>query len=125
MHVYVHALCRFLPWFLEAIPSEGCAKGGAGAYNNAVQKDTADPTGIAGLSHGIVTSSAFRTYHTPLNSQPDFINALKAAREFSETASRELGVQVRSPLICLCKLEGWLAGQTDTLYKCMRKAVIC
>jgi predicted carbohydrate-binding protein with CBM5 and CBM33 domain len=52
-------------------------------------------TGIAGLSHGMITSSAFRTYHTPLNSQPDFINALGAARRFAETASKELGLEVR------------------------------
>jgi predicted carbohydrate-binding protein with CBM5 and CBM33 domain len=52
-------------------------------------------TGIAGLSHGMIMSSAFRTYHTPLNSQPDFINALGAARRFAETASKELGLEVR------------------------------
>lgn len=38
-------VCRFLPWFLDAVPSEGCAKGGAGAYNNAIQKDASDATG--------------------------------------------------------------------------------
>ena len=26
-----------LPWFLQAQPSAACAKGGAGAYNDAVQ----------------------------------------------------------------------------------------
>jgi len=36
---------RYLPWFLESVPSESCAKGGAGAYNTALQKDTHDPTG--------------------------------------------------------------------------------
>eukprot|EP00882_Tetradesmus_deserticola_P005279 GHRQ01005557.1.p1 GENE.GHRQ01005557.1~~GHRQ01005557.1.p1 ORF type:complete len:730 (+),score=321.05 GHRQ01005557.1:708-2897(+) len=85
---------EFLPWFLEAVPSEGCAKGGAGAYNNAIQKDATDPTGIAGLSSGVIAASAFRTYHTPLNSQPDFINALKAARQFAEQMSQELGMTV-------------------------------
>jgi hypothetical protein len=47
------------------------------------------------LSQGMITSSAFRTYHTPLNSQPDFIHALAAARRFAGTASSELGLQVR------------------------------
>lgn len=42
--VFVSA--RYLPWFLDAVPSEGCAKGGAGAYNNAIQKDPTDPTGM-------------------------------------------------------------------------------
>eukprot|EP00878_Enallax_costatus_P015127 GHUV01015839.1.p1 GENE.GHUV01015839.1~~GHUV01015839.1.p1 ORF type:complete len:1041 (+),score=174.75 GHUV01015839.1:474-3596(+) len=87
-------VARFLPWFLDAVPSEGCAKGGAGAYNNAIQKDTSDPTGIAGLSGGVITASAFRTYHTPLNHQHDFIAALSAAREFTEKASQELGLNV-------------------------------
>jgi hypothetical protein len=52
------------------------------------------PAGIAGLSSGMISASAFRTYHTPLNSQPDFINALKAARQFAESVSQELGMQV-------------------------------
>jgi len=36
---------RYLPWFLESVPSESCAKGGAGAYNTALKKDANDPTG--------------------------------------------------------------------------------
>eukprot|EP00879_Flechtneria_rotunda_P012269 GHRR01012815.1.p1 GENE.GHRR01012815.1~~GHRR01012815.1.p1 ORF type:complete len:1130 (+),score=344.72 GHRR01012815.1:967-4356(+) len=85
---------KFLPWFLESVPSEGCAKGGAGAYNSALQKDNNDPTGIAGLSQGMITASAFRTYHTALNRQHDFIAALSAARSFTEQASRNLGIRV-------------------------------
>ena len=50
--------------------------------------------GIAGLSGGVITASAFRTYHTPLNHQHDFIAALSAARDFTEKASRELGLNV-------------------------------
>lgn len=42
----------------------------------------------------MITASAFRTYHTPLNQQHDFIAALSAARDFTETASRELGLEV-------------------------------
>lgn len=52
------------------------------------------PAGIAGLSSGIVAASAFRTYHTPLNSQGAFVGALAAARRFADTASRELGLRV-------------------------------
>jgi Niemann-Pick C1 protein len=44
----------------------------------------------------MITASAFRTYHTPLNSQPDLINALKAARQFAESVSQELGMQVHA-----------------------------
>jgi Niemann-Pick C1 protein len=39
---------HYLPWFLKALPSEGCAKGGAGAYNNALQPSASDPTGGSG-----------------------------------------------------------------------------
>ena len=40
----------YLPWFLGARPSEGCAKGGVGAYSSALQRaDPDDPTSVAGL----------------------------------------------------------------------------
>jgi Niemann-Pick C1 protein len=35
-----------LPWFLDALPSEDCAKGGAGAYTDALQRSTKESTGI-------------------------------------------------------------------------------
>lgn len=43
----------YLPWFLSARPSAGCAKGGMGAYSDALQRaDPADPTSVAGLLPG-------------------------------------------------------------------------
>ncbi len=68
-----------LPWFLKAVPSAECAKGGVGGYNNALQMDPADPTGIAGLSKGQVTASSFRTYYVPLNTQQNFIDAYQVS----------------------------------------------
>ena len=62
---------------------QACAKGGAGAYSGAFQRDP--PTqpseegegAVSGLrSSGVVGASHFRTYHPPLNSQDDFIQAL-------------------------------------------------
>ncbi len=50
--------------------------------------------GVAGLSRDVVTASHFRTYTTPLNQQSDFINALRAARDFAATASAELGLHI-------------------------------
>ena len=35
-----------LPWFLKALPSEDCAKGGAGAYNGALQLSSKESSGI-------------------------------------------------------------------------------
>ena len=66
-----------LPWFLEALPSEQCAKGGAGGYTDALQRDPGDPSGISGLAGGVVTASAFRTSYVPLGTQADFINGMR------------------------------------------------
>jgi Niemann-Pick C1 protein len=41
-----------------------------------------------------VQASHFRTYHTPLKSQNDFINALAAARRVSKDIQRRTGVKV-------------------------------
>eukprot|EP00775_Hariotina_reticulata_P001814 gene1814-2147_t len=106
---------RFLPWFLQSSPSVDCAKGGAGAYNNALQKDQADLTGIAGLSQGVITSSAFRTYHTALNAQQDFIGALSAARAFTETASKELGLELYPYSVFHIFFEQYLNVKRDAL----------
>ena len=35
-----------LPWFLDALPSEDCAKGGAGAYTDALQRSAKESSGI-------------------------------------------------------------------------------
>ncbi|KAE8731431.1 Hedgehog receptor, putative isoform 2 [Hibiscus syriacus] len=50
-----------LPWFLEALPSADCSKGGHGAYTSSVE--------LQGYENGIIKASSFRTYHTPLNKQ--------------------------------------------------------
>ncbi|KAH0915844.1 hypothetical protein HID58_030290 [Brassica napus] len=50
-----------LPWFLNALPSADCAKGGHGAYTNSVD--------LKGYEAGVIHASEFRTYHTPLNTK--------------------------------------------------------
>lgn len=75
-----------LPWFLDALPSADCAKGGHGAYTNSV--------GLQGYENGVIRASQFRTYHTPLNKQSDFVNALKAARQFTSRVSKSLQMEV-------------------------------
>ncbi|CAO2833728.1 unnamed protein product [Amaranthus hypochondriacus] len=75
-----------LPWFLQALPSASCAKGGHGAYTNSVD--------LQGYEDGIIQASEFRTYHTPLNKQTDFVNALRAAREFTSKISKSLQMEV-------------------------------
>ncbi|KAK8668376.1 hypothetical protein V6N13_105832 [Hibiscus sabdariffa] len=75
-----------LPWFLNALPSADCAKGGHGAFTSSVD--------LNGYESGVIRASEFRTYHTPLNRQGDYVNALRAAREFSSRISDSLKMQI-------------------------------
>ncbi|KAI5432551.1 hypothetical protein KIW84_020023 [Lathyrus oleraceus] len=75
-----------LPWFLDALPSADCAKGGHGAYTNSVD--------LNGYKGGVIQASEFRTYHTPLNKQGDYVNAIRAAREFCSKISASLKMDV-------------------------------
>ncbi|KAK4751490.1 hypothetical protein SAY87_004972 [Trapa incisa] len=75
-----------LPWFLTALPSADCAKGGHGAYTDSVD--------LQGYEDGIIQASSFRTYHTPLNKQVDYVNSLRAAREFSSKVSKSLKMEI-------------------------------
>ncbi|KQJ84058.1 hypothetical protein BRADI_5g18407v3 [Brachypodium distachyon] len=75
-----------LPWFLDALPSSDCSKGGKGAYSTSLN--------LSGYESGIIQASAFRTYHTPLNKQTDYVNSLRAARDFSSQVSKDLQMQI-------------------------------
>ncbi|KAG9443097.1 hypothetical protein H6P81_018951 [Aristolochia fimbriata] len=75
-----------LPWFLNALPSADCAKGGHGAYTNSVD--------LTGYESGIIQASEFRTYHTPLNNQRDYVNSMRAAREFSSRVSDTVQMEI-------------------------------
>jgi Niemann-Pick C1 protein len=60
-------------------------------------------------------SSAFRTYHTALNAQQDFIGALSAARAFTETASQELGLELYPYSVFHIFFEQYLNVRRDAL----------
>ncbi|XP_019056675.1 PREDICTED: Niemann-Pick C1 protein-like [Tarenaya hassleriana] len=75
-----------LPWFLNALPSADCAKGGRGAYSDSVD--------LQGYESEIIQASSFRTYHTPLNKQSDYVNSMRAARDFSSKVSRSLKMEI-------------------------------
>ncbi|XP_057987143.1 uncharacterized protein LOC110660977 isoform X3 [Hevea brasiliensis] len=75
-----------LPWFLNALPSADCAKGGHGAYTSSVE--------LEGIENGVIQASSFRTYHTPLNKQIDYVNSMRAAKEFSSRVSDSLKMEV-------------------------------
>lgn len=71
--------------------------------------------GVAGLSHGVITSSSFRTYHTALNHQNDFINALRGARDFVATARKELGLDIYPYSIFHIFFEQYLNVKRDAM----------
>lgn len=71
--------------WLKSPTDENCPKGGQAAYSNAVVLDTNQTT---------VPASHFRTSHTPLRSQEDFINSYAAARRIATSISEEQGIDV-------------------------------
>ena len=71
--------------WLRAPITDGCPLAGKAAYQHAVVPDTNRTT--IGASH-------FRTSHTPLRSQRDFIAAYAAARRIAEDVSRRQGIEV-------------------------------
>ncbi|TYI97036.1 hypothetical protein E1A91_D01G115100v1 [Gossypium mustelinum] len=75
-----------LPWFLDALPSADCSKGGHGAYTSSVE--------VTGYESGIIKASSFRTYHTPLNKQIDYVNSMRAARKFASRVSDSLKMEI-------------------------------
>ncbi|PPD94280.1 hypothetical protein GOBAR_DD08703 [Gossypium barbadense] len=75
-----------LPWFLDALPSADCSKGGHGAYTSSVE--------LTGYESGIIKASSFRTYHTPLNKQIDYVNSMRAARKFASRVSDSLKMEI-------------------------------
>lgn len=83
-----------LPWFFSTAPSEGCAKGGAGAYGDSVQMVEETTFIPKGLTNGYLSAVSFRTLNTALRSQSDFIEAYASARKIAEDAAADLGLTV-------------------------------
>lgn len=76
---------RYLNQWLQSPTDESCPLGGQAAYSSAV---------TLGQDNTTVVASHFRTYHTPLKSQDDFINALSSARRVSADITKRTGVKV-------------------------------
>ncbi|KAJ2982714.1 hypothetical protein NQ176_g1197 [Zarea fungicola] len=76
---------HYLEKFLQSNADEECPLGGKAAYGQAVVLDKA--------ASGIKTSH-FRTSHTPLRSQSDFIGAYSAARRIASEISERTGADV-------------------------------
>ena len=75
----------YLQKFLAAPTDDECPLGGKAAYSNAV---------LIGEDGKGVTASHFRTAHTPLRSQEDFINAYSAARRIASDIHDRTGADV-------------------------------
>lgn len=79
---------QFIDYFdlwINQNPSEDCPLGGKAAYADAVVLDS---------SHTTVKTSHFRSFHTPLRSQEDFIAAYASARRIAKDISEEHGIEV-------------------------------
>ncbi|KAG6275804.1 hypothetical protein E4U47_000513 [Claviceps purpurea] len=78
---FIHYLDKFL-----STPADGvCPLGGMAAYSDAVAINHEDNT---------IEASHFRTAHTPLRSQADFINAYAAARRIASEITARTGQDV-------------------------------
>lgn len=75
----------YLKRWMGAPTTDSCPLGGQAAYSNALVIDPKD---------GKTPATHFRTSHTPLRSQKDFIDAYAAARRVADTVSKELDISV-------------------------------
>ncbi|CAG8628831.1 10260_t:CDS:2, partial [Paraglomus occultum] len=76
---------RFLNLWLDSQPNESCPLAGKAAYGDAIVVDKESAK---------VVASHFRTYHSPLKSQRDYIAAYHAAHRISDDIKRYTGVDV-------------------------------
>ncbi|KAK3349308.1 patched family-domain-containing protein [Lasiosphaeria hispida] len=76
---------HYLGKFLNSPTNDECPLGGQASYGSAVVVDTDRET---------IPASHFRTAHTPLRSQEDFINAYASARRIANEISASTGLEV-------------------------------
>ncbi|KAL5621904.1 hypothetical protein BROUX41_005849 [Berkeleyomyces rouxiae] len=76
---------EYLQRFLAAPTTEDCPLGGRSSYGSSVVVDS---------ENDVVKASHFRTMHTPLRSQQDFISAYASARRVAADISHETGLEV-------------------------------
>ncbi|KAK3394932.1 patched family-domain-containing protein [Podospora didyma] len=76
---------QYLDKFLHSPTDEDCPLGGQASYGSAVVVDSDRDT---------ILASHFRTSHSPLRSQEDFINAYASARRIANEVSAQTGLDV-------------------------------
>lgn len=75
----------FYDLWIDMPPDESCPLGGKAAYGDAI---------VANHKEITVNASHFRTFHTPLRSQDQFISAYASAQRIADTIGKELGLEV-------------------------------
>lgn len=75
---------QYLNQWLQSPADENCPLGGLQGYSHAVKQD----------DNSTVRASHFRTFHTPLREQADFIHALSAARRIAGEISKSTGLDI-------------------------------
>lgn len=73
---------HYLDFWLQSVPDDDCPLGGAAAYKDAVVVDEESVS---------IKASHFRTSHTNLNRQKDYIDAYKEARRISKEIQDSIG----------------------------------
>lgn len=76
---------HYITKWIHAPTDEDCPNGGQAAYSNAVVIDK---------NHTDIPASHFRTFHTPLQGQSDFINSFAAARRIANDISKRHDIDV-------------------------------
>lgn len=75
----------FFDLWIGMAPDEDCPLGGKAAYGDAIVSDSVAVT---------INTSHFRTFHTPLRNQAEFIAAYASAQRIAEGLSQELNLEV-------------------------------
>jgi Niemann-Pick C1 protein len=84
---------RYVRQWLISPTDESCPLGGKASYSSALKLPSLDDDASEQVED-TVELSHFRTYHTPLKTQSDFIEALAAAQRISKDLSKRTGAEV-------------------------------
>jgi Niemann-Pick C1 protein len=76
---------EYVQRWLEAPTTAECPLGGSASYGEAV---------VVNANHTTISASHFRTSHTALHSQADFISAYRSARRIATDISKQHGISV-------------------------------
>ncbi|MCJ1229517.1 hypothetical protein MMC12_006184 [Toensbergia leucococca] len=103
-----HDFIHYISKWLDSPTNEACPLGGQAQYNTALVIDT---------NHSTIPASHFRTAHTPLRSQSDFINAYASARRIADglSTTHSLSVFPYSKFYIFFDQYSTIIGQTATL----------